>query len=74
MKVTVNEHQGCFGIDLAPETMAEAALLVRLGVNATAEIRTCSTKAYNDGTFGFDLVLGKHRRADSAIPSRGRRR
>ena len=52
------------------ENMADAALLVRFGVNATNEVRHLSAIANGDGTFGGSLVLGKHKKASNYVPRR----
>jgi hypothetical protein len=74
MKATLVEEAGCFGINFLPETMADAALLVRFGTNATNEIRSLATCANGDGTFNTFIVFGKHRKANFAVPRRGERR
>jgi hypothetical protein len=70
MKVIIVEREGCFGMEATAETMAEAALLVRMGMNATKEIRCLSATANQDGTFGACIVLGKHRDANNDVPRR----
>ncbi len=70
MKVKAQEEEGCFGVTLEAETMAEGALLTRLGMNATSEIRYCRANANRDGTFTWAIVFAKHRRADCEIPKR----
>lgn len=70
MKSTFLEHDGCFAIEFESETMAEAALLVRFGMNSTAEIRHKSTAVERQGGFSTAVVIAKHKRADSAVPKR----
>lgn len=70
MKITLKEWEGCFGFDLEAESMQDAALLVRMGMNATKEIRHISATANQDGTFHGSLVLGKHKSANNDIPRR----
>lgn len=70
MRIELIEHEGCFAFNLQAESIAEAALLVRFGTNATHEIRTLSACANADGSFTGDLVLAKHRRANNDIPRR----
>lgn len=69
MKITAKEHDGCFSFDISAETLAEAALLVRFGMNRT-KLRTSDSNARADGTFDASLVFGKSRRADSDVPKR----
>ena len=67
MKVEVLEYEGCFSISISPETMAEAARLVRFGLNATKEVRSVDTIAYSDGTFSSHVVFGKRRNPLSGV-------
>lgn len=61
MKVEFNAHDECFTIDLSPETVADAAALVRFGINATKELIDVSTIAYRDGTFTSFVQIGKRK-------------
>jgi hypothetical protein len=70
MKITLEEHDGCFAFDMQAETTAEAALLVRFGMNRTNEIRTAGVQANRDGTFTGNLIFGKHKHANNDIPKR----
>ena len=70
MKIEFSENDGCFHFAMIAETMADAALLVRFGVNATNEVRHLSAIANGDGTFGGSLVLGKHKKASNYVPRR----
>ena len=67
MKVNVNEHGGCFSINLEPETIAEAALLIRLGINGTKEVRSLSAYASGDNTISACVVIGKHKKPSSQV-------
>jgi hypothetical protein len=69
--VRVTENGGCFAISLQAETLQDAALLTRLGMNATKDMRYVGTSAYEDGRFEFGIVIGKHKRATERVPSRG---
>lgn len=71
MKAFLNEYEGCFSLDLTAETMAEAATLVRMGMNRKAELRRCVANARQDGTFDAYITFGKRRDANSDIPHRG---
>jgi hypothetical protein len=70
MIIQLKEHEGCFAFELTPETTQDAALIVRLGINATKEVRHLSAAVNSDGTFGGTLVLGKHKAANNHIPRR----
>jgi hypothetical protein len=70
MKATLQEHDGCFSIEFEAESLADAALLVRFGVNRTKEVRHAGTDAHGDGTVTASVVFGKHRRFNSSVPVR----
>ena len=70
MKIEFAENDGCFHFSMRAENMADAALLVRFGMNATKEIRHLSASVNADGTFMGGLVLGKHAKADNYVPRR----
>ena len=70
MKITMQEYDGCFSFDMTAETLADAALLTRFGMNRTDEIKYGSTLANQNGTFEAGLAIGKSARADSTIPKR----
>ena len=70
MKTKLVECNGCFSADFTAETVGEAALLTRLGMNSTSKLRACSAYAYTDGTFTAHIVVAKHRRSDSRVPKR----
>lgn len=67
MKIEVNEESECFGFDLKPENVEEAALLVRFGLNATKELRCVDTTAYRDGTFTTWIVIGKKKNDSGSV-------
>lgn len=59
MKVKATEFDGCHSFELEAETLADAAFLVRMGMNSTPELRSLGADAYKDGTiFGY-IVIGK---------------
>lgn len=70
MKAVFEEHDGCFAIHLTAESMEEAAVLVRFGMNRTDSINSCSTMVAKTGEFGTSVVLGKSKRADAYVPKR----
>jgi hypothetical protein len=71
MKVELSEYGECFSIDLSAEDMKEAALLTRMGMNSKKEITMIDTYINQDGTFKFNLVLPKSKKANNYIPKRG---
>jgi hypothetical protein len=73
MQAKLSEFQGCFAIELIPETIEDASFLTRMSVNSTGELRTCSAYAYSDGTFSASIVIRKRKRPDSTIPRKGAR-
>lgn len=71
MKININEWDHVFEFDLTPETVAEAALLVRIGMNTTKEVSYISTNANKDGTITSGIALKKVKRVVSQV-SRGK--
>jgi len=61
MKATMHDHDEQFSIELEPETIAEAAMLVRFGLNVTKEVKCADTIAYRDGTFLTWIAVGKRK-------------
>lgn len=70
MKVTFEEFEGCFSIDLGAENMEEAAKLVRFGMNRRNEVHSCHANITKGGGFSAEIVFGKSRRANSTVPKR----
>lgn len=70
MKISLTEYDGSFSFDMTAETMADAALLTRFGMNSTKEIRYDSASANQNGTFEAGLVIAKIKRATNIIPKR----
>lgn len=70
MKITLQEFGGCFSVRCVAETLPDANVLVRMGMNATKDVRSVTAYANDDGTFSASIVLGKHRKANSYIPRR----
>lgn len=62
MKITISEYENVFSFDLTPETLAEAALLVRLGMNALKEVAYISTNVNQDGTIYGAMSVKKSKR------------
>ena len=67
MKIQIHEFDGCFSIDITAETMADAALLVRMARDTTKETRHFSTTPFRDGEFITHITLGKRRRSRAVI-------
>ncbi len=70
MIIEFDEHEGCFAITMTAENMAEAAQLVRFGMNRTDKINSASSDVHQDGSFSSSLVFAKNKRANCAIPKR----
>ena len=70
MKINLIENDGCFSFRLTAETLVDAALLTRLGMNATKEVRTISTFVNRDGSFESAVVIGKHKNSGPFVPKR----
>jgi hypothetical protein len=72
MKITLTEFERCFSFDMEAETLAEAAMLVRFGMNRTDEIRSGDTLVNKHPIIDFtaSLVIGKSRRASNVVPKR----
>lgn len=70
MTIILSEHEGCFSFDCAAESREEAALLVRLGMNSTKEVRSIGATVDRGGGFSAHVVIGKHRKANSTVPRR----
>lgn len=67
MKIDLVEHGGCFSFNMTPETLADAALLMRLKMNTTNKVRASYACAHADGTIDGALVLAKTRRTRNEI-------
>lgn len=48
MKTTITENDRCYFMEIAAETMAEAAMLARMSINSTKELRCVDTHALSD--------------------------
>ena len=67
MKVTMNEYESCFSINLEAETMEDASVLVRFGMNGTKELIHKGANSYKDGTFYGSVTIGKRKRTVTGI-------
>lgn len=70
MKATLTEHDGCFAIELEAETMQEAALITRAGMNSKKELRSADAYVEANGNFLLSAVLAKSRKANNSVPKR----
>lgn len=68
MKIEVHEFDHCFCFELAAETLEEAALLVRFGINATTELRGSNAWAGAKGPIGVSIDIGKRKASTSTVP------
>ena len=66
MKITIKEYDNFF-IEINPETIAEAALLIRMGVNFKKQIdvRTWVSK---EGSIGTQISIGRRVDSNNLIP------
>ena len=62
MKYNLVEYPYVFSLTIEAETVAEAALLVRLGLNATTHIRSVNVGACADGAVTGWVNFGKQRK------------
>lgn len=69
MITTIQECEGSFSINLTAESMMEAALLTRMGMNAVGKI-SFETDARRDGIFSSRIWAKKSKRASSTIVKR----
>ena len=70
MKVTFSEFDDTFHMDFEPETLEEAATLVRFGMNATKNIENLSTVAMTKA-LSANLVISKSKRT-SVVVAKGK--
>jgi len=68
MKITLTEHDGCFNLDFEAENLADAALLVRFGMNRTKEVQNGHTVANANGTITGYVNFGKNKRNNNYVP------
>jgi hypothetical protein len=67
MQIKLIEHGNCFSFDLEPESIADAALIIRLKMNAKKEVRGVYASAHRDGHVSGALVIGKVRNERSGV-------
>lgn len=71
MKVELNEYGTCFEIALTPETLEDAAKLIRLGINGTREVRNVFAFASSDKTISGGVTIGKRKKPASKVVAGG---
>lgn len=67
MIIQMHETDTDFGFNIEPETLADAALLVRFALGATKELRVKETTAYRDGTFATWVSIGRRKEASGSV-------
>ena len=69
MKAEMFEDNGEFTIKLVAETLPDAAMLVRFGVNRTNTLRLVDTAAYK-GDAGIEtfVCVAKRKNSQSSVP------
>lgn len=71
MKVVLEEFDSLQVVTLTPETVQEAAQVLRLHVNSVGA--DTSLKVFWDGSMSCSLRVNKSKRSDSYMPKRGRK-
>ena len=67
MKAELNEYNGCFEIALTPETIEDAAKIIRMAINGTKEVRSVNAYAYSSNAISGAVVIGKRKQSTSTI-------
>lgn len=67
MKLNINEYESFF-IELEAESTEEAALLVRMGMNATQKIRV--TAFASDKSINAQISIGNSKKRSGLIPKK----
>ena len=71
MQVVFRESANCFEIFLKPETMEEAAKIVRFGMNRTTNPKSIYVYA-NSTNFDATIIFGSKRNTGGLIPQKAR--
>lgn len=72
MKVKVYDYkESGFGIDLKPENIEEAGILVRMGLNARTELHSLETQVFSDYSFSTWIRIAGFKEQKSTV---GRKR
>ena len=67
MKVNVYEFYGCFSFDLFPDSVEDAAMLVRMKLNGTKELRGIHVDCGKDSIMRGSVVIGKRKEVKSSL-------
>lgn len=67
MKTEIHEYDGKMQLELTPETMAEQAQLVRLGMNAKDKDATIATSIWKDETMDTFITVDKYHHASDDV-------
>ena len=67
MKISIEEYPSCFALNLTPENIAEAALLIRMGMNSTKKAPDVWASA-SGGTIKGGIEIGKRWQSKSLVP------
>ena len=67
MKSELTEHGECFEVSFTPETIEEAATIIRMGMNGVKEVRSYSANVYKDHTISGYIVIGKRKSPRSNV-------
>jgi hypothetical protein len=59
MKAELKELNGCFSLDIEPETMEEQVALARLAINRTKNRTEVYVDAYSDNVLTASIIMSK---------------
>ena len=65
LRITIGDK---YGPAMEITDQAEAALLVRFGMNATTELRSRGTSVHRDNAIDAQIVIGKRVNSISSVP------
>jgi hypothetical protein len=65
MKVQIEEYGAVFSFNFEPESIADAAMLVRLKLNGTKELKGIWVTAHEKGTIEGSISIGKRKQVTS---------
>ena len=67
MKATLDEHEGCFSIDLEAETKEEVVKMARFGIGKLKQLNSCSVVFSLAGHAEGSIVIGKNPKNSSTL-------